>query len=252
MKTIIKLVLIPTLLVILLVSFSLPSNESLKKLIFTGMINYEKLKNEAPKDYDSMSSWLDVKGVRSKYAFLKSILNLGKIESETGIKVFVSGPHVDGNINYESMNSFGHYNPELLNLVYETLYQMKNENAMQAGTEIYDLYFRQMFRTYYESYNYLNNTSGKKIRFTNMSTTELIAKYQLAINNNESSFNVWENFRPFADFMDKKLGYDWYEADTSAAFWVRRKMDGTDKQFMRILTLVIETYDKDFIQTAVY
>lgn len=252
MKTKIKNVLIFGLILILILGFTNSPINNLKKLIFSGIFNYEKLKEETPREYYVMTSALYDYGIRSKYAILHSILNINEIENETDLKIFVTGPHQNGEINYKSLSNFGHYNPEFLKLVYESIYELRNDKKFQTGKFIYDKYFKEMFRIYYESYNYLNNSNSEKIRNTDITMSELINLYQSKMESNEDSFYIWEHFRNYRYFMTNTLGYNPYESNTSVSFWVRRKIDGTDKEFFKILTLIIEIFDEDFFEKAIY
>jgi hypothetical protein len=69
-----------------------------------------------------------------------------------------------------------------------------------------------------------------------------------------------EDFRSLADYLatqnenasknaftrEEKENY-WYLANVSAGFWVRRSIDGTEKQFFDILTRLLEIYDAEWL-----
>lgn len=172
---------------------------------------------------DEDGTWLDV-GVRYKYAVLKEFVNIRNLERVTGHKVYVKGPH-DTDLNYDS-DKIGYYNPDFLRSVSSSLtVSITNEAFNKVAQKFYDSQLKQMTRTYYRAYTHVNNNAN-------------------AVVDDNDYYDV-ENFRSYAD-SEEKAGYDWYESIVAPAFWVRRKKDGTDMQFLGLITMVLEKYDPDF------
>jgi hypothetical protein len=62
-----------------------------------------------------------------------------------------------------------------------------------------------------------------------------------------ASYNMQEFFREFSD-NSAANGYDWYEMNSAASFWTRRAIDKNDKYFYDLLTLMIESYNRSFLE----
>ncbi len=165
-------------------------------------------------------TWLNF-GIRYNYAILKDYININKLATITGEPVFVSGPHTNG-IDYNSAE-FGHYNPAFLTKVKTTLEKsMKNKLFNTIASKYYNDEVAEMATIYYRAYLHLQKEG------------DIIEKY----GNNYDQ----ETFRAYAD-SERKLGYNWYQSDVAAGFWVRRAIDGTDKQFFEILKMVMMKYE---------
>lgn len=168
-------------------------------------------------------TWLDV-GIRYKYLLLKDYVNIKTLGKLAGVPVFSKGPH-SVEVNYNA-NEFGYYNPAFLAKVKAALKKgMNNTVFNNLAQTFYNNELKGMARTYYRAFVYLNNQEN------------VIEQY--------GGNYDGEAFRSYAD-SEEKLGYDWYESDVAPGFWVRRKIDGTDKTFFEILQMVMSTYDSDF------
>ncbi len=81
-----------------------------------------------------------------------------------------------------------------------------------------------------------------------------------SVPSNKLSYELQEDFRSLADYLatqnenasknafkrEEKENY-WYLANVSGGFWVRRSIDGTEKQFFDILTKLLEIYDAEWL-----
>lgn len=165
-------------------------------------------------------TWLDF-GIRYNYAILKDYINIEQLAKITGEPVFISGPHGDG-INYNA-NEFGHYNPAFLKKVKKTLAKsMKNKVFNLVASKYYNDEVAEMATIYHRAYLNLQKEGN------------IIEKYSTSYGQ--------ETFRSYAD-SERKIGYNWYQSGVAAGFWVRRAMDGTDKQFFEILETVMKKYE---------
>ena len=93
-----------------------------------------------------------------------------------------------------------------------------------------------MALTYKDAYLYVNE---KPKRLKAMGGTYL---QQLQQKGGTTEGSMQEIFRAYADSQDGDS--DWYEAVTAPAFWVRRSLDGTDKQIYELLNLIITEMEK--------
>lgn len=180
----------------------------------------EIAKNKTP-DRNTDGTWLDV-GVRYKYFVLKDYVNVQLIKELAGVPIYTKGPHQTA-VNFNA-TEFGHYNPEFLTKVQNTLDDATQIEAFNTIAQVfYDKELKQMTRTFYRAYKHIQ-TNGDKYS----------VKYDQ------------EEFRSYAD-SEEKAGYDWYESVTAPGFWVRRKADGTDTQFVQLLKTVLAKYDAEFV-----
>ena len=136
---------------------------------------------------------------------IKIIYNLGKrfaslkmVECAFGIPVFIKGPHNE-HIVFNSEKSFGHYNPEFLNKLKETIeIILKTPLYKSIIKRLYKKYFEEIVLHYNKAHIYLNNDS--------------------IITNQESRNLLFQNI--------------------AVKFWERRSIDGTSQQFIEILNLI--------------
>ena len=206
--------------------------------------------------YDAATSWLD-EGVRRRYAKAKKILALRLIEQSVKQKVFTKGPHNE-DLNFKANNEFGHYNPKFVQNTFTVLTKaLKNPAFKKLAGRAYENHFKSVARNYYHAYQFTQSDvkvrdllKGKSKR-TNITIAEVRTNYIDLLNNKELQEIIFpgdyiqETFRPYADNAQTK-GLNWYEAITAPGFWVRRSIDGTDKEFFKILDLVVTTFDKDW------
>ena len=108
---------------------------------------------------------------------------------------------------------------------------------MANAQGLYDSELKQYLRTYYISYDVGTNNN------------QVIDGYLSAINerNGGPSSFLQESFRGFAESSERN-GYDVYEAFSCPGFWVRRSIDGTADEFHQLLTMIMKTFDEQFLE----
>ena len=225
-------------LTVSLSAFSTADQTDLARIIVKSLSRYEQLKEVTPKTKEVMDSWLPNRGVRSKYAILKSIAGMDILESATGIKVFREGPH-QGQINYYS-NTMGYYNPEFLNEVTRTLKTLFEDPEFKEDAKVlYERNFRKLLKTYYAAYQALHLKYGSQ----SGELRRLQEIYLEAMHGNHSpgEYLQW-NFREIYPSMQDQ-GYDIAESITALGFWLRRNIDGTDIQFLDLLKMVFNNLE---------
>jgi hypothetical protein len=197
-------------------------------------------------DKSSDGTWLNV-GLRYPYAVLKAYASLEKIEEAAGLKVFVSGPH-SKNIDFNSQNSFGHYNPAF---VTRTLQTLKNASANAAfktlAQQIYDEHLKTTARGYYKAYQYVNNSPQIEGPSGTITLGEIMDTYKRSMTEEGTSAGdyIQDIFNAYSSNEEKK-GLDVYVASTAPGFWTRRRIDNSDKEFFALLEYVISQYDANF------
>jgi len=218
-----------------------------KNNVLSVINNWDTQVSSCPSSYEKSQSWLDV-GVRSKYSCMKSNFSPLALEQIFGMPVYIKGPHKKS-IDLNSLNEFGHYNPKFLKTLDSYLKKLMKKKAFDDKmTNLYENELKGLFQTYYLSYQYVNSNNTK--------TSEIINEYKMLVETakpNEDqflrapSYFLQNSFSDYSDSMGDQ-GYDIYEAVTAPGFWIRRKIDGTDKQFFKILTRFLKRYDPEFVK----
>ncbi len=191
-------------------------------------------------DYEKAETFTPEVGIRGKYYLNKNIVNLLSIAKIVGEPVFISGPHKK-EMNFRS-NEFGQYNPKFLQKLNALLTNLINDKKFkEMSSALYDREFKKYLQTMMHAYEYVIENEENKIA--------AIENYKNFISKDPStaSFNMQEYFRDFTDYFSEN-GYDWYELSTAAVFWTRRAMDNSDKEFINLLTTVIESYNRSFME----
>jgi hypothetical protein len=191
-------------------------------------------------DYEKAETFTPEVGIRGKYYLNKNIVNLLSIAKIVGEPVFISGPHKK-EMNFRS-NEFGQYNPKFLQKLNALLTNLLNDKKFkEMSSALYDREFKKYLQTMMHAYEYvLENEENKTAAIENY-------KNFISIDPSSASFNMQEHFRDFSDYFAEN-GYDWYELSTAAVFWTRRAMDNSDKEFFNLLTTVIESYNRSFME----
>ena len=194
-------------------------------------------------------TWLNV-GIRYKYAVMKNYLSIEMLEKLSGEKVFLKdGAHADG-LDFNNANAFGHYNPKFVGTVHESLISFLINSDKEVTRNFYENYLQMTARNYWLAYQFVN--SGETITWREQDWTkeDIQATYQSIIEGNTDEYGTGADFlneiyRSYADATEAD-GYDWYEADTAPGFWIRRSIDGTEKQFSELLKAVMEEVDAEW------
>lgn len=199
---------------------------------------WDLLKEGYEPDKDRDGTWLEV-GFRSKYAMAKQYAALNMIEAAFGEKVFLSGPH-GSDMDFNSSNSFGHYNPAFITALHNTLSEsLGNPMFKEALEKLYSQQLMTMAKIHFDAYYYLQlNPEYLQL---------MLAQYESGINNSEGmNFNEFtNNFDAFSQ-IESERGLDLYEGFNAPAFWLRRIMDGTDQQMIELLEMAMGALDPNF------
>jgi len=184
-------------------------------------------------DYDRDDTYLET-GFRAKYAMAKKYASVELMERAFGKKVFLSGPH-GRDMNFKSTSDFGHYNPAFLNDLHTALEQsLDNDYFAQIAEYLLDEDLSIMFESYATAYVYLQDHPEKMEELKKAYLAELAKP-----STSEGALNT-----PLGQIPEfETSNVDWYDAYTAAAFWVRRSIDGTDDEFVKILELIEDKLD---------
>lgn len=198
---------------------------------------WELLEDTYDPDRDRDDTWLDV-GFRSKYAMAKNYASIGMIEEVFGTKVFIRGPHGD-DMDFNSNTSFGYYNPEFIAQLHTIIEAtLANPTYKVIAQNLYQQHLKGMAHAYHKGYKYLHSKEGN--------LPYLKTEYLMGITSPKGidTGSFQEAFRGFAEGIEKSDGLDVYEGFTAPAFWLRRSIDGTDKQLFDLLEMVMSKLEE--------
>jgi hypothetical protein len=194
--------------------------------------------------------WL-ITGVRYKYDMLKDYIGIEMLEKLSGEKVFLeSGAHTDG-LNLNNTTAFGHYNPQFVSTVHESLISfLMNDDAKESTQAFYNNNLQMTARNYYLAYQFVNSEELIYWQERGWTKEDIIKTYQGILAGEIQEYGSGSDFlsevyRAYADTAEAD-GYNWYEADTAPGFWIRRSIDGTDKNFIGLLNAVLEEVDANW------
>jgi hypothetical protein len=212
-------------------------DKEFKTIIEKLVKNWEKADESF--DYEKEHTFLTDQGIRVKYALNKDILSLAKICSIVGSPIFKTGPHKE-EMNFTS-NEFGNYNPEFLKKL-RVLVQnlLKNKSFVSKSKALYQQHFKNYLRAFWHSYHRVVQDEEVKTDALN------IYKAELEKDPMNASYNIQNYFNDLAKEYES-YNMDWYEMSTTAVFWLRRIMDGTERDFYLLMKDVILAYDNTFL-----
>ncbi len=161
------------------------------------------------------------------------------MEKLSGFSVYLKGPH-HIQFNFDSEDTFGHYNPQFVNWLQSMFDEMRQDSNWNKLLRYLYGDVRPMTRAFYRMY-YWVHAPGRKQWFASKK-----ARY----------FSHPEEREMYDVELDKKLydlmdGYNNAELHPSDAiqairFWIRRSVDGTDQQFFKLLSDIMNAYDGEY------
>ncbi|MGA1871737.1 MAG: hypothetical protein ACMUJM_24690 [bacterium] len=194
-------------------------------------------------DLDKIGHYGD-EGICTFYKAVKQLIDYPTLVKMIGQPIFLSGPHKNDKLILKSYNNFGHYNKEAIIWMCENLIPAANDEEFRLFTQgIYNIHISGMARTYYVALITLDNNQGFK--------TNTLQTYKECIQK-----GIYFSFHGYNDFMIqavkaktdyKKYNFNLYTLAYAMAFWLRRHMDGTEKEFRKGLEKLLNTYDKQFL-----
>ncbi len=222
--------------------YSATNNQNLNQIKKTWK-NLDKLFQQKYEYCQVEKTWLTDIGFRGLYCHIKSQLSYKKLQKIAKLQIFdvTQSPHTKSYLDLQSNIKFGHYNPQFVHwLNNKAIRSLTDDPLLIASTQfIYNKHIREQARIFYITYQILQQdtellASEKEAYLTHLKNQTLPELY------------LQERFRTFSDKLEKK-GYNWYIANVAPGFWVRRSIDGTDKEFFIALNRLILNYDPQFI-----
>ncbi|MCV6636449.1 hypothetical protein [Candidatus Albibeggiatoa sp. nov. NOAA] len=224
-------------LVLSLVFLHVPFGLAKTHTITEAWVSLGQTKNQCPDLYD----YFPKGGMLSFYCHAKGLLDLNDLQKMADMPVFLSGPHKNNLPDLEAGQDFAHYNPEFVQWLTENLIPAADDEELRELTQpFYDQYVQPLARTYYQSYQSLQENADYFAEETKL--------YADAVKKRQLPDYYYEKFYDFADLYES--GYNGNVVKGAVAFWIRRNVDGTIDQFVAGLEKLLSTYDAGFLNQA--
>jgi hypothetical protein len=191
-------------------------------------------------------------GMRNFYCHLLGLVSPEQFEQLVGVPVFSGGPHHGATLDLENRRSFGRYNPAFVRWLRQSLVPALTSSAVRAlGRGAYARAVAPLARIEYVTY--------QKLLHNPRCLEAERAKYEHALASGPIPDGYMERYY---DFMDDGFcgspegdferrsddGWDGNVVKTAVGFWLRRWMDGTQKEFAAALTDFLSAYDPGFLE----
>lgn len=197
-------------------------------------------------------------GMRSFACHLKSLTSLPFLAQASGLVMFERGPHQGTMLKLDDRFQFGHYNPDFVRWMVDHLVPGAGDAALRKATQAhYNKYIKPLARIFYATW--------KKAQNEPQCFRREVERYRAMMQKETLPEMYYERFfffmnPDFCTHADKGFdyfykhgfdgGYSGNVVKTCVAFWIRRTIDGTAKEFFQGLQKLLETYDRKFLKTG--
>lgn len=175
-------------------------------------------------------------GILNSFEYMRSLMSYESFQKMVPAKIYLSGPHDGTTLNLTEANSFGHYNPEFLTYLQAGLDEVAKDKAFLKLTGkpltkhgiMLNLQRMQHMHRHIEK----NEKNGEEFR-------TLTKRYQKMLKEKSVPKGAYRR-----DLCPKGLGQDyWNWSETAYSFWMRREIDGTREQWIKLIDTVLESYE---------
>ena len=186
-------------------------------------------------------------GMRSFWCHVQDNVDLMALELEAGVPIWLGGPHSSDRGPVWVRDDFGRYNPEFVRWLVDHAIP-RDEGFRDETQSQYDRFVRPLARTHHAVLRKLREQPGCASRELDL--------YAKAISGGTSDtsgewgphYENWYGFLEpgFCGRQDRHQpdgDYNGNVVKTAVGFWMRRYLDGTDKEFERGLVKLLDTYD---------
>jgi hypothetical protein len=214
-----------------------------------------------------------IQGARTAYEKIISygILDLEKLQAKTnGVPIFLSGPHLregtsdivqrlglrkTGGLNLHA-DEFGHYNPAFVRWARQNLIPASTDPALKNFTQpVYRRYLQGPARIYFDVYRHLQQNPQRR--------QQIREQYLAVLANHKPADHValldapsrtlQDGFYDYAEQYVRRMasgsdGLEFFHVCVAGGFWIRRNIDGTDREFFALLEKLLETYDPQWLK----
>ncbi|WP_244241762.1 hypothetical protein [Leptospira jelokensis] len=188
---------------------------------------------------------------------LQTVISLPKLAEYLGIPIFISGPHSKYYLERNDQSDFGHYNPEFPKKLRDYLLPAKqNPKLLQITKPIYEEWIKQTARDFFIIYqkldsnpNFFRKEADRYIMLVEEGRLDpfyfdrfILFLYPAYTDNEDPEES--SKFKVFGgdEVMDAQI------VKELVGFWIRRKADGTDLEFISGLVALLNLYDPEFLE----
>jgi hypothetical protein len=180
-------------------------------------------------------------GIQIAYYHLATFLPYKTISQLSPYPVFVSGPHGNNNLNLTASQTFGHYNPKFLQWLQDHLLEiLQNKQFVKSTCNNFQTYLGKTAQTYWATYTVLNQHQNE--------LDTLLADYKQRLQDRsvpeDYYYNLaWqENYHQYDSLRELSASYDMNVVAPAVYFWLRRRLDGTDRQVFSMVEYLLDNY----------
>lgn len=189
---------------------------------------------------------------------VQTVLSVHKLSEYLGIPIFLFGPHSKYYLERNHPYEFGHYNPEFPKKLREYLLPAKQSSKFFLITKpIYEEWIKQTAREFFIVYQKLDSNpqffrkeADRYLMLVDESRLDpfyldrfILFLYPAYTDNEDpeeaSKFKVF----PGDEKMDSQI------VKELVGFWIRRKADGTEIEFITGLLELLRLYDSEFYES---
>jgi len=171
-------------------------------------------------------------GTLNSFEYIRSLISYEELQKESPVKIFLKGPHTSTNLDLNSQNSFGYYNPKFVKQLHENLKWILSNEAFvhltRPGVEEFNIL--RKLRGYLEIFSFIGKNKAE--------FDQLKSEYRELVNKNE--WGSYDYRQKLPTYLRENL-YNWSE--TVYYFWVRRDIDGTKELWHKMIIDFIEAYE---------
>lgn len=189
---------------------------------------------------------------------IQTVISLNKLSEFLGIKIFLSGPHTKYYLERNNTLDFGHYNPEFpQKLKLYLIPAEQNPRLLQLTKPIYDVWLKQTAREFFIIYQKLDSNpkffrkeADRYLMLVDESRLDpfyfdrfILFLYPAYTDNEDPEEAAKFRIFPGDESMDAQI------VKELVGFWIRRKADGTDLEFITGLIELLRLYDPEFYES---
>ena len=216
-----------------------PINPTLIALLSKTFSNLDKTRNTG-QGFDYYPNG----GIQIAYYHLATFMTYKAIASLAPYPVFRSGPHGNVNLNLNSSQTFGHYNPQFLQWFQDHLSEvLSDQRFIDLTRDHFQTYLGNTVLVYWETYTTLNQYPQE--------FNTLLQDYQQRLQNRSLPegyyYNIaWsDNSAKYASLTQLNESYNPNIIAPAVYFWLRRRLDGTEDRVFSMLEYLITAYQID-------
>ena len=186
---------------------------------------------------------------RKTYCDFLSRTEIRALVKLSGKNLFISGPHKGVELNLLSSDDFGHYNKEFVTWVKDNVIPKDDLDILWRLTKtIYNKNASRVRKLYITYLALQSDDQYKKNRIkiykAEIKRAKEIERPWISTDNHGSYEFVLKIFPE--EILKKYMINRYSEYGCALSFWLRRSMDGTEKEFSDLIEKIVKLYDKNF------